>query len=186
MARLFLVRHGEPEDHWGGGGDPGLSRFGKNQVDLCAQRLAELGPLKIVSSPAKRAQESAAPAAKLQRQNIIVEPRIGEVPAPPGVSDVREWMRQNFSSSSTHTWSEAGPAMQKWREGVLAAARAVNADTAMFTHYVAINVIMGAAMQVDATAVCRPEFASITEFVVDRGDIRLVYLGAPIGEGRPG
>jgi broad specificity phosphatase PhoE len=186
MARLFLVRHGEPADEWGSGRDPGLSRFGRSQVDHCAQRLAELGPMKVVSSPLKRAQESAAPAAKLLRQSVTLEPRIGEVQPSAGVTDVKAWMRENFSAISAKKWTDIDPRLQQWREGVLAAVRAINADTAMFTHYVAINVIMGAALQNDATATCRPDFASITEFKVERGDIQLVYLGTPIGEGQPG
>ena len=149
MARLFLVRHGEPLDDWGGGADPGLSRFGRNQVDHSAQRLVEFGPLKIVSSPAKRAQESADPAAKLQRQKVILEPRIGEVQPPAGVSDARAWMLENFSSSSTKTWGDVDQRMRTYRDNVLAAVRGIEADTAMFTHYVAINIIVGAALRVD-------------------------------------
>jgi broad specificity phosphatase PhoE len=186
MARLFLVRHGEPLDDWGGGADPGLSRFGRNQVDHSAQRLVEFGPLKIVSSPAKRAQESADPAAKLQRQKVILEPRIGEVQPPAGVTDVRAWMLENFSSSSTKTWGDVDQRMRTYRDNVLAAVRGVEADTAMFTHYVAINIIVGAALRVDDIAVCRPDFASITELKVEKGDLRMVFYTDPLGEGRRG
>lgn len=186
MARLFLVRHGEPVDDWGGGSDPGLSRFGRNQVDHCAQRLVDLGSLKIISSPAKRAQESAEPAAKLQRQSVTLEPRIGEVQPPAGVADIRAWMRENFSSESSKTWDDMDQRMQAWREALLATVRAVKTDTAMFTHYVAINAIVGAALRVNETAVCRPDFASITELNVEGDDLRMVFYRDPLGQGRQG
>jgi len=181
MARLFLVRHGEPAENWGSGIDPGLSRFGKNQAEHCAQRLVDLGALRIISSPTKRALESAEPAAKLQRQKVILEPRVGEVPPPAGVSDVRAWMRENFSAESTKTWAGMDQRMLAWREGVLAAVREVTTDTAMITHYVPINVIVGAALRVDETAVCRPDYASITELKVENGDLRMVFHGDPLG-----
>ncbi|MFT3726817.1 MAG: histidine phosphatase family protein [Terricaulis sp.] len=186
MAKLFLVRHAEPKEAWGAGGDPGLSRFGRNQAEYCAQQLVDLGQMKIVSAPSKRAQETAAPAAILQRQNVILEPRIGEVQPPAGLSDVQAWMVDNFSTTSKKTWRDMDQRMHAWRDGVLAAVRAVKTDTAMFTHFVPINVIVGEALRVEETCMSRPDFASITEFAVENGDIRLVINGAPIGDGRPG
>jgi broad specificity phosphatase PhoE len=187
MAKLFLVRHGEPAENWGGGNDPGLSRFGRTQVEHCAQRLADLGALKIISSPTKRARESAEPAAKLQRQNVVLDPRVGEVPPPAGVSDVRTWMRENFSAESVKTWSSMDQRMLAWREGLLAAVHEIKTDTAIVTHYVAINVVVGAALRREETAVCRPDFASITELsVAADGELRMVFYTDPLGEGQPG
>jgi broad specificity phosphatase PhoE len=48
----------------------------------------------------------------------------------------------------------------------------------VFTHYVAINAIVGAALGVDDTIVCRPAYASITTLDADGDGLRIVALGA--------
>ena len=181
MARLFLIRHGQPEEHWGAGAaDPGLSQDGQEQAARAAQLLAAFGALRLVSSPLRRAQETAAAAAALQRQTVALEPRIGEIVAPAGVADRRAWLSGLLLPGST--WGGTDPQIQAWRVDVLAAVRAVGADTAMFSHFVAINVVTGAALGTDLVAVCRPDLASITEFAIERGAIRLVS-GAPLENG---
>ena len=62
MARLFLIRHGEPETAWGDAGDdPGLSPAGQAQAAAAAAALAAEGTLAVLSSPMRRCQETAAP-----------------------------------------------------------------------------------------------------------------------------
>jgi hypothetical protein len=39
---------------------------------------------------------------------------------------------------------------------------------------------MSAALHLDVTAVCRPDFASITEFSLVNGDLRLVVNGMEV------
>jgi broad specificity phosphatase PhoE len=51
-------------------------------------------------------------------------------------------------------------------------------DSAVFTHFIAINVIAGAALGVEHTIVCTPDHASITEIEVKEGVLRLVRHGA--------
>jgi hypothetical protein len=56
--------------------------------------------------------------------------------------------------------------------------RGLHEDTAVFTHFIGINVIVGAAMGVEDTIVCIPDHASITELEVSNGALRVVVLGA--------
>ncbi|MBV9044707.1 MAG: histidine phosphatase family protein, partial [Alphaproteobacteria bacterium] len=65
MARIYMVRHGKAAAGFGEDMDPGLDATGKAQAEAVAQKLAPLGPLAILSSPLKRAQETAAPLAAL-------------------------------------------------------------------------------------------------------------------------
>jgi len=53
-------------------------------------------------------------------------------------------------------------------------------DTVVFTHFANINAVTASALRLENTAVCRPDYASITEFSVVNGDIRLVMHGTEI------
>jgi hypothetical protein len=50
----------------------------------------------------------------------------------------------------------------------------------IFTQFTNINAIFGAALRMENTAVCRPDLASLTEFSVVNGDIRLVIDGKEV------
>jgi len=189
MTRLFLVRHGEPEAAWGGGdGDPGLSAAGLTQAELAAQTLAGLGPLAVLSSPMRRCQETAAPFARLIGRAAQLEPRVSEAPTPPGVGDRRAWLQQNFprQGGAARSWDDLDTHLRDWREDVLSYVRAIETDTVAFSHFIAINVIAGAALGRDETIVCKPNYASITEIEVAPTGLRLVRHGAEmvVGEVR--
>ena len=188
MARLFLIRHGEPETGWGGDqDDPGLSHVGKGQAAAAAAALAVRGALAVLSSPARRCQETAAPYLERRRlPRIDLSPRFGEVEAPAGVSDRRAWLMENFpwrAGAAVRAWSSVAQELRAWRDRVLGAARAVDRDTAVFTHFIATNAIVGAAKGSAYTVVFRPDYASITELEVRNGLIRVVRLGEEMGEG---
>lgn len=186
MARLFLIRHGEPDTVWGGGGpDPGLSGRGQVQAEAAARTLLLEGPLAIVSSPMRRCRQTAAPLEKLAKTVSLTDPRVSEVLAPRGVTDRRAWLRENFpwADGRTRAWATLDAALHAWRAETLAAARAVSADTAMFSHFIAINAIVGAALGREDTIVRRPDHASITELEVAGGALRLVRMGAELRAG---
>jgi hypothetical protein len=52
----------------------------------------------------------------------------------------------------------------------------------VFTHFIAINVIVGAALESNETIVCKPGYASITELAVE-GQLRLVRVGEEMRTG---
>lgn len=56
--------------------------------------------------------------------------------------------------------------------------RGIEQDTAVFTHFIAINVIVGAAMRKEDTIVCKPGHASITELEVSASALKLTAAGA--------
>lgn len=184
MTRLFLIRHAEPEGQWGGkDADPGLTKTGKVEATAAGERMAVHGRMKIISSPLKRAKETAAGVASIMGGQVQVDPRIGEVAAPPGTSDRRKWLDETFPWGDQRTmrkWASTDPALQQWRQGVLQAATTLTEDAVFVTHYIAINVLVGAAMKSDFTIVCRPEFASITEMIVEDGQLIALFRGVPI------
>jgi broad specificity phosphatase PhoE len=185
MTRLFLIRHGEPEAQWGApGGDPGLSTLGAAQAEAAAQELARLAghgnDLALWSSPLKRARETAAPIARRLNRSVAIEPRIGEIVAPSHTGDRRAWLADLLSPE--RSWRDADAAVRDWRDQVLAAVRGVDGDCAMFSHFVAINVVTGAALAKDQIAVCRPELASIWEFEIQDGQITLLSQASGAGD----
>ena len=187
MTRLFLIRHGEPEAAWGGASDdPGLSAAGRAQAAEAANALASFGPLAIVSSPMRRCRETAAPFEVKLGSNARLDPGVSEVVAPAGVGDRRAWLRENFPwdrGVPRRSWSEAAPALRGWRDSVVSSVLMLTQDTAVFSHFIAINALASAAMRSDDTIVCVPGYASITEFEVRDGALALVRLGESMVQG---
>lgn len=187
MKRLFLIRHAEPVTAWGADDpDPGLSERGHAQAAAAADALLALAPKFVVSSPMRRCRETAAPLSQALGVEPIMEARVSEVVAPPRVSDRRAWLGENFAwveGAQRRTWAEIDPALRAWRDTVLEGLHALPTDAAVFSHFIAINAILSAAMQRDETIVCRPNHASITEIAIDGDAIRLVRLGEEMNDG---
>lgn len=180
MTRIFLARHAEPEKGPGVSRANGpLSRFGRNQADYLADRLLEYRPLKIVSSPTRRCKETAEIAAERLGVRVTFDPRLGELEAPRGV-DVNVWFKQYFHINANASWGQLGADVVKWRADNVKAIGELKENTAVFTQFLNINAIMSAALKLDNTAVCRPDYASLTEFSVVNGDVRLVMDGTEI------
>jgi broad specificity phosphatase PhoE len=187
MTRLFLIRHGEPEAAWGGADeDPGLSPRGREQAHAAAQVLAGLGALNVVSSPMRRCRETAAPFASLARRTPHIEPRVSEIATPAGVADRRAWLEQNFAwrvGAGQRRWDALDAGLRAWRDEVIRGVRDINGDAAVFTHFIAINAIVGAALGREETIVCRPPYGAIAELELRNGVLRVVKLGAEADPG---
>src|SRR5262245_7797648 len=140
MARLFLIRHGEPEAAWGGGDDdPGLSERGREQAAAAAEALAGEGMLALRTSPMRRCRETAAAYVQLMGlPDADLDPHFGEVATPADVGDRRAWLIENFpwrAGAAARDWNALAPELRAWRERVLSAAVAIGQDTAVFTHF---------------------------------------------------
>lgn len=187
MKRLFLIRHAEPVTAWGADDpDPGLSERGHAQAQAAADALLGLRPKLVVSSPMKRCRETAAPLATALGVEALIDASVSEVVAPAGVTDRRAWLQQNFVWSVgavRKRWTDVDPALRTWRDSVLTGLRALPADAAVFSHFIAINAILSAALESQETIVHRPNHASITEIAIDGDAIRLVKLGEEMHDG---
>jgi broad specificity phosphatase PhoE len=175
MAKLYLVRHGKAEAGFGGALDPGLDALGRAQAEAVAQKLKTVGPLPILSSPLARTQQTAAPLAKLWHTTPVIEPAVAEIPSPPGMSLEERvvWLRKLMAGS----WRDVTPDLAQWREHCIGTVTAIAQDTVIFSHYVAINVLAGAATGDDRVVVFSPENCSVTVFETDGETLRLVEKG---------
>jgi broad specificity phosphatase PhoE len=174
MARLVLVRHAEPDSSWGEHPDPGLSALGARQAEEVAGGLAGFGRAAIVTSPLLRARETAAPLEHHLGVGARVDARFGEIATPPRLSTPRvDWLRGVLA----HGWPDVDASTRAWRAELLEAVRATSDTTIAFTHFVAINAVVGAATGDDRVWSCSPAHASVTVVDVDADDLTVITVG---------
>jgi broad specificity phosphatase PhoE len=174
MAKVYLVRHGKAAAGFGGHADPGLDELGRAQADATAAMLADLGPMTIYSSPLARARETAAPLAERWSSDVIIEPRVAEIPSP--TDDLAEraaWLKSAMAGS----WSALDDSLQAWRRELIDCVTAMPADSVVFCHFIAINVAVGAAENDDRMVIFSPDNGSVTTLANDGGTLRVLELG---------
>jgi broad specificity phosphatase PhoE len=175
MTRLYLVRHGRAAAGWNTDPDPGLDEVGRSQAAAVAQRLAPLGPLAVLTSPLLRCRETAAYLADLWDRQAEVEPAVAEIPSPEGVemADRVEWLRVAMAGG----WRDLGPRYTGFRDEVVRFLCARTVDSVVFSHFVAINAAIGAALADDRLVVRRLDNCSVTVIDVIDGALQLVESG---------
>ena len=187
MPRLYLIRHGRPAATWGGDDDdPGLDEAGRAQAEAARDWLlaqpAEHRPRRVVSSPLRRCRETAAPTARALGVEIEVDPIVGEIPTPAALhpSDRGSWLRKVFQG----TWAEIEGDLDydEWRRQIVGALRA-RGDTAVFSHYVAINAAVSHLTGDERVLSFRPDHASITVLETDGGALTLLEKGREAATG---
>ncbi len=175
MARLHLVRHGQASAGWSEDVDPGLSAAGRGQAALAADTLAGFGPLPIWTSPLRRTQETAEPLASRWAATPVIEDAVRELPAPTAdLAGRAEWLRTALSAR----WPTMGEVQCRWRRSVLDRLCEASEDMVVFTHFVVINVVVGAATGSDHVVACSPANGSVTTVDVSGGRFQVVRLGA--------
>ncbi len=181
MTRLYLIRHGKPSSTWGDDDDdPGLDETGRAQAEAVAERLASLPdglrPRAVVSSPLRRCQETAAPLAARLGLRVEIDPAVGEIPTPAGLSTQERptWLRRAFQG----TWKdiEGDLDYEVWRAEVKRAVTA-HAGAAVFSHFVAINALVSSLEGSDSVVHFRPDHTSLTVLEVGIDGLRLVERG---------
>jgi len=176
MARIHMVSHGRAEAGFGESMDPGLDALGHSQAEAVAEKLKGLGPWPILSSPLRRTRETAAPLAKLWSVEPTIEKAVAEIPSPWGMTLESRvaWLRKLMAGS----WRDVPRDLAEWREDCIASVTEISRDTVIFSHYVAINVIMGAAAGDHRVVVFSPDNCSVTVFETDGTNLRLIEKGA--------
>jgi broad specificity phosphatase PhoE len=174
-VRLYLVRHGRASAGWDTDVDPGLDDLGRRQAVATAEQLAPLGPLSVVTSPLRRCQETAAALAGGWGVVPVVDSAVAEIPSPHGVamSNRVQWLREAMQG----TWNDLGERYTAFRDGVVARLAACAHDAVVFSHFVAINAVIGAALGDDRVVIHSLDNASVTVIEVIDGHFTLVEAG---------
>jgi broad specificity phosphatase PhoE len=158
--------------------DPGLHEDGRDQAAAVADALAgQLTALPVWSSPRQRTRETAAPLAARWSTPVVVAPAFDEIPSPSTDPQERhDWL----SSALVSRWTDLGPAIGEWRSRLLGAVRDASEDVVVFTHFVAINAVVGAAEGRPEVVVFAPAYTSVTAVDVDpaTGDLVIAARGS--------
>jgi broad specificity phosphatase PhoE len=174
MAIVHMVRHGEAAAGYSEHPDPGLSDRGRAQAEELADDLVSGGPLRVVSSPMARAQETAMPLAVRWDRDATIEPAVSEIPSP-GLAPAQRgsWLQVVMAA----TWAETSDEVRSWRDGVAAALVAIDDDAVVFSHFVAINAAIAVATKAKTLRCRHLDHCSVTTFDTTGGSLALIEGG---------
>lgn len=169
VTRLYLVRHGRAAAGWGVDPDPALDELGMSQADDVARSLAPLGPLPVYSSPLLRCRQTSAPLAAAWGTSAMVEPRVAEIPSPEGYTlDNRvDWLRAAMAGTWSQLAASDGERYADYHGSVCRALLEMPHDAVVFSHFIAINVVIGAALGDDRLVVASLDNCSVTTVTVE-------------------
>jgi probable phosphoglycerate mutase len=173
MVSIYLIRHGEAAAGWGEDPDPGLSHLGHRQALQVRDELECYDYLRIISSPLKRAQETAQPLATTLRISIELDESFREIPSPVDIDDRQAWL----SGFMKQRWSEQGPDIAAWRERAWSKLFECERHTAIFTHFMIINSICCQLTEKPETLCCVPDNGSIMHLQLEGDSLELVNIG---------
>ena len=155
--------------------DPGLSELGQRQASAVTDNLHSVKRLLLISSPLRRAFQSAEPLCTIRSGEIRIEDRVSEIPST-GLSVTKPgpWI-QNVMTGS---WSAQSGEFIGWRNTLVNCLISQKQGCAIFSRFVAINAAVGSAEGVDQVLVFRPDNTSVTEFQTDGNTLELVSRGS--------
>lgn len=182
MAKLFFIRHGIAAKGWGSDKDPALSDEGVKQAQAVAEIVkSKTSKIKIITSPMKRCQETALPLCSLRGVEASIVNAVSEIPTPRrltladrNLSDRADWLKSIMSKN----WAElAGQAsLLLWKKHLLDWVYHQEEDCVVFSHFIAINAVLGAALNDDAFISHRPNHCSLWVFE-NENELELVAAG---------
>jgi len=179
MTLVHVIRHGKPAATWGGAeDDPGLDAIGQAQAVEAAEAILALPdrPGRVVSSPLRRCRETAEPLARALGVELVIDPRVGEIPTPAALSPAARpaWLREAFAGRWDQIQGDLDYVV--WAQGVAAALRE-HAGAAVFSHFVALNAAVGVASGLGQVMAFRPDHCSRTVFKIAGDRLILVEKG---------
>lgn len=155
---IFLVRHGEAAARWHEASDPGLSRAGEQQALTVLEAVGQYSPMRIITSPLRRAQETAAPLAARWGMTAEVDPRFREVPGPRDLAARPAWIAALMLAE----WPGLDATVQAWRATLWSALCASTEPCVIFTHFMVINAMVSAVQDTSQVVAFEPDYCSVT------------------------
>lgn len=179
MTIVRLVRHGRAAAGWDVDPDPGLDELGRTQAAAAAVLLDDGSRVPILSSPLRRCRETAAPLAARWSAEVVVEPGVTEIPSPEGydLTSRVEWLRAAMAGE----WSALGARYTSFRDSVVDTVVSLAGrhpeGCVVFSHFIAINAVIGAALGDDRLVIRSLDNASVTVVDIVGSRIELVEGG---------
>jgi broad specificity phosphatase PhoE len=175
-VRVTFVRHGRAAAGWDADPNPGLDDLGRTQAEAVAAAIGGGPVLDIATSPLLRCRETARPLVKAWSVAPRVAAQVAEIPSPDGVAmaDRVTWLRAAMAG----TWADLGPRYTAYRNDIASFVRELRHDTVVFSHFVAINAVIGTANGDDRLVIASLDNCSRTTFEIGPdGSIGLISTG---------
>ena len=172
--KLYLIRHGQPRAGFDQDPDPGLDELGHQQAAAVAKQLEPLGRLSLITSPLRRARDTAVPFERMWKCAARVEPAVAEIPSPSqDLAERAAWIRHALRGR----WSDLPEWYQDWKGQLVAFLCGLQTSSLITTHFVAINAAVGAARNDERMVCFEPDHCSCTVLEQVDGTLRVVTLG---------
>lgn len=176
--QVLLVRHALPlRSQHGEGSDPDLSEEGRAQVDRLPEALARFPIARVVSSPQRRAIQTAEPVAAARRLSVEVDERFAEydrdLPVYIPVEQIKaekpeEWAR--MAQGHLPSTVDEGAFLARVRAAVddVVAASEPEDTVAVFSHGGVINVLLHQILGTRRLLSFPVDYASVTRLLFSR------------------
>ena len=177
--QIALVRHGRASGGWDTALDPDLDDLGRRQAEDVAKNLDQIfvgKEVEIISSPLLRCRQTASAFAKLRVLPVRVCDEVTEIPSPNGVAMAERvaWLREVMQGR----WSDLDENYLVFRDRLVEFVRAIERDTVIFSHFVAINAVIGALTNDDRLVIRSLDNCSVTLLECDaKGKLRIAQSG---------
>jgi probable phosphoglycerate mutase len=174
-TNIYLVRHGEAAAHWDQADDPGLSELGRRQAEDTARRMLQrVEPdIQLVSSPLRRARETARPLAEALETGVTIAESFREIPTPVSRGDRQAWLNE----IAVQSWHDQISMVRDWRRSLLAHLRRIREPAVVFTHFMVLNAVVSELTDDDRVVCYLPDNASVTILHQTGDELRLAELG---------
>ena len=172
---IYLVRHGEAATAWGKSSDPGLSELGKEQAGATARALSAELPddVSLLSSTLLRAQETAQALSALMSKPVIIDDTYREIPARVTLDERKTWLGEFMAGQ----WVDQPDYLLQWRQSLYDRLTALPGTSVVFSHFLAINAVVGRLTEQAETVYFYPANASVTHLRKTGSRLELVSLG---------
>ena len=125
----------------------------------------------------QRCRETSAPTCIALGLDAQVAKQVSEIETPDGVGDRVDWLRGVMAG----TWTDTPAGLVAWRARIGAFVNALPPQTAVFSHFVAINALCGLLERNDNVTVFRPGHCSVTRLERRDGVLRVAEYGSESG-----
>jgi len=173
--KIYLIRHGQAAASWDQDRDPGLSALGAKQAlqltDRMTPRLS--AEITIISSPLKRAQETAAPLSEKLGRKVTIENTFREVPSPAALDDRPAWLHEMMQ----RRWPEQPDDLHHWRDAIMCALQESKSECIIFSHFMVINAVISKLTDREETVCFYPDYVSVTHIENTEGILKLIDAG---------
>ena len=161
--QIALVRHGRASAGWDTALDPELDDLGRSQAQDVARELDQFfvgKDVEIISSPLLRCQQTSDVFAKMRTLPVKVCPEVTEIPSPEGLAMAERvaWLREVMQGK----WSDLDENYRAFRDGLVEFVRAIERDAVIFSHFIAINAVIGSLTNDDRLVIRSLDNCSIT------------------------